>query len=154
MSYKFFIELPVLITQNNRHSPLKGTSKTRIKWLRNLIQRELRANGIAPVKLKGNLHGIVYCFQKNRYKTDADNISKPLWDSLNKVLYKDDYAIKLRYAGIAHGMVPGTIGVPRANMNVSDVNRIDSFIKSSTNEYMLYIELGTLQEKMFKYDIV
>ncbi|MFW5658404.1 MAG: RusA family crossover junction endodeoxyribonuclease [Bacteroidota bacterium] len=47
-------------------------------------------------------HGTAYYFPPNNGKQvgDADNIAKPLWDSLEGVLYKDDRILQLRTAGV------------------------------------------------------
>src|SRR3954469_11070503 len=36
------------------------------------------------------LYGIVYYFHKKKTGTDADNISKPIWDCLKGILFDDD----------------------------------------------------------------
>ncbi len=46
-----------------------------------------------------NLYGIVYYFHRGEIDSDADNISKPVWDCLQDILYENDLQIKLRFAG-------------------------------------------------------
>src|SRR5258708_3644465 len=50
--------------------------------------------------LTGNLYGTVYYFFKIDLRSDADNISKPVWDCLCNLIYVDDKQVKLRTAGV------------------------------------------------------
>lgn len=43
---------------------------------------------------------MVYYFFKKDFNHDADNISKPVWDSLRSLVYDDDRQIKLRIAAV------------------------------------------------------
>ncbi len=52
-------------------------------------------------QFKARLYGFVYYFFKRKPAVDdADNISKPVWDALQRLIYKNDKQIKIRYAGI------------------------------------------------------
>lgn len=44
----------------------------------------------------GDLYACVYYFYKDNVGLDSDNISKPIWDALNRHGYTDDNQIKIR----------------------------------------------------------
>ena len=101
--------------------------------------------------LEGELYGIVYYFVKRKTDMDADNISKPIWDSLEGIAYADDKIIKMRYSGIYNlrEISMGEIDIS----NIPDVV-FDDFMQSIDNEdHILYIELGRFDRSMFKFNI-
>jgi len=94
------------------------------------------------------LYGIVYYFHKRKIELDADNLSKPVWDALEKILYNDDKIIKLRYSGVY-------------DLN-SDITKLDitkmpknvycdflEYIDNTQYEHLLYIELGKLSDGLY-----
>jgi hypothetical protein len=93
-----------------------------------------------------DIYGISYYFHKRKTSLDADNLSKPIWDALSSVVYKDDKIIKLRYSGIY-------------DLN-SQITRFD-FTKMPKNvyidfleyiekyEHIVYIELGKLRNELY-----
>jgi len=95
-----------------------------------------------------DLYGIVYYFRKKNTGTDADNISKPIWDSLNGYLFKDDKQIKLRTSGI--------IDISN-ELNIVDFSNlrgeiVAEFIEAiDTTDHFVYIECGYLENSMFKF---
>lgn len=101
--------------------------------------------------LTGELYGIAYYFHNKPTQTDADNISKPIWDSLTSFLYVDDKQVKLRIAGIydlgSQGFqlldVTGVPGLVVADL-VDAVNNEDHFV---------YIECGNLSPDMYKFKL-
>ncbi|MFD2570408.1 RusA family crossover junction endodeoxyribonuclease [Spirosoma soli] len=52
-----------------------------------------------PIPAEIELYGLVYHFFKTDIGIDADNLSKPIWDSLKDVLFIDDKQVKMRTAG-------------------------------------------------------
>lgn len=94
------------------------------------------------------LYGIVYYFRKKDTGTDADNISKPIWDCLNGFLYRDDKQVKLRTAGIID------VSEELNAVDFSDLRGeivaeiIDSF---DSVDHFVYIECGLLDKTMFKF---
>lgn len=91
-----------------------------------------------------DLYGtIVYLYKENK-NLDADNISKPIWDSLNGVAYDDDNQIKIRTA---------------INIDISEefiIFDMDGYIDTKIkieilnsmlrNDHTLYIEAGTVTD--------
>ena len=99
--------------------------------------------------LEGELYGVVYYFVNRKTDMDADNISKPIWDSLEGIAYADDKIIKMRYSGIYNLREISEIDIS----NIPDVV-FDDFMQSIDNEdHILYIELGRYNHSMFKFNI-
>jgi Holliday junction resolvase RusA-like endonuclease len=102
-------------------------------------------------QLKGELYGIVYYFFKKDTGTDADNISKPIWDCLTNYLFEDDKQIKIRVAGC--------FDLTKKDMSILDITRLPADIiialleAIDTEEYIIYIECGTLSNEHFKFNI-
>ena len=101
--------------------------------------------------LEGELYGIVYYFVNRKTDVDADNISKPIWDSLEGIAYADDKIIKMRYSGI-YNLREISIG----EIDISNIPDVvfDNFMEFIDNEdHVLYIELGRFDRSMFKFNI-
>jgi Holliday junction resolvase RusA-like endonuclease len=102
-----------------------------------------------PEKLTGALYGIVYYFHRVPTELDADNLSKPIWDSLEGLLYNDDKIIKLRYSGV--------YDLRSSAIEVLDITKIPEFVIDefvecvSSASHLLYIELGKLDYKMYQF---
>lgn len=97
-----------------------------------------------------DLYGIVYYFQKTKTGTDADNISKPIWDCLKKILFDDDKRVKLRISGI--------VDFPLGNMQIIDFTNVDGAVAVDLldafdeEDHIVYIECGKLSNSMFKFN--
>ena len=97
-----------------------------------------------------DLYGIVCYFFKKDVGTDADNISKPLWDCLENVLFEDDHQIKLRIAAC----FPISKGI-----NVLDFSNLTGEILGELLEaidnydHVVYVECGFLDNSMFKFGL-
>jgi Holliday junction resolvase RusA-like endonuclease len=128
-------------------------SATRVKKEKYKLDIENAFKKFYPThaKLTEDLYGIVYYFHKNKSGTDADNISKPIWDCLSGFLYDDDIQIKLRTAGV--------IDISNGDLNVVDFTNIsgemileliDAF---ETTDNFAYIECGLLHKSMYKFNL-
>jgi Holliday junction resolvase RusA-like endonuclease len=96
--------------------------------------------------LDEDIYGISYYFYKRKHQLDADNLSKPIWDALNTIVYKDDKIIKLRYSGIYDMSKAETeIDLTRMARNIySDfIDYIDKY------DDIIYIEIGKLREELY-----
>jgi len=97
------------------------------------------------------LYGIAYYFHLNSITTDADNISKPIWDCLTDFLYEDDRQIKLRIAGC--------FDTRKKDFEILDVSGVSGEVIAelvdaiSSEEHILYIECGTLRDNMYKFNL-
>jgi len=108
----------------------------------------------AAAVLSGDLYGIIYYFHREVKKgnqVDADNISKPVWDSLKNVIYTDDAQIKLRIAG-TYDLTENYY----ENLNVKNLSQDirkafnEAFVKEA---HILYIECGKLEDKMYQFNL-
>ena len=98
--------------------------------------------------LDDELYGIAYYFHKKKTEIDADNLSKPIWDALETLLYKDDKIIKLRYTGI----YDIKNDVRKLNITKMPTNVFRDFLNLIDNnqiEHLIYIELGKLNNSLY-----
>jgi len=130
--------------KKSRTSKATYTEKLRVAF-------EERYPELKTTPLTGDLYGIVYYFHRKEVHleqtVDADNLSKPIWDSLGKFLYKDDRQIKLCFAGC--------IDLTKYNLNELEMEALPKeFIKTISNEpNTLYIECGNLELNLFKFKL-
>lgn len=115
------------------------------------IRKSLSHYNAAFTMLTGDLYGISYYFHSSTNQTDADNISKPIWDSLTGFLFDDDKQVKLRMAGKYDLSTNGfdlldVTGVP--GLVVADL--VDAV---SNDDHFLFIECGKLKPEMFKFNL-
>lgn len=96
------------------------------------------------------LYGIVYYFYKQASGLDADNLSKPVWDSLTNILYKDDQQIKWRLAA--------AVNLQMEDLAVFTMNGLreplfNDFLDALENEEdFLYIECGSMHNDLLRFD--
>ncbi len=82
---------------------------------------------------------------------DADNLSKPVWDSLQSVLYRDDSCIKLRIAG--------TFDTSKNDFQTLDVTGLPAEVIDNlttalaTEDHVVYIECGRMRNDLFRFNI-
>lgn len=95
------------------------------------------------------LYGIVYYFHNQPNQLDADNLSKPVWDALEGIAYKNDLIIQLRHSGV--------IDLRKTDLTLVDLSRVpdsvanDIIAFAGTNDHILYVEFGPLQTEMFTF---
>ena len=95
------------------------------------------------------LYARVYFFTSDGVTVDADNISKPIWDAVNGLVYDDDRDIVNRTAAI--------VDVNKHSIGVIDTAGIDGDVAADlmqglTEQHVkcLYIECGKFVESMIK----
>ncbi|RZJ80540.1 MAG: RusA family crossover junction endodeoxyribonuclease [Chryseobacterium sp.] len=92
--------------------------------------------------LRDDLYGVIYHFFNTDMKIDADNLSKPMWDTLNSVFYSDDYQIKLRVAG--------SFDLKKNGLTVLDFTTLggqliaDLLDAFDNEDHVIYVECGKL----------
>lgn len=97
------------------------------------------------------LYGIAYYFHNKTTGTDADNISKPIWDGLTNFLFDDDKQIKLRVAGC--------FDLKQNDFGVLDVSGVSGKVVAElmdaidSEDHIIYVECGSLENKLFKFNI-
>jgi len=125
------------------------TKASKIKYATDLKDALLEFN--SNDLLEDDLYGIVYYFHKTKTGTDADNISKPIWDALKGVLFEDDKKIKLRIGGI--------IDLSKDGINMIDVSSMGGKVAAelvrsfNTSDHFAYIECGQLNTNMYRVNL-
>lgn len=101
-----------------------------------------------PEPLDGPLYGVVYYFHNVKTDTDADNVSKPVWDSLEGTAFEDDRFIRWRLAGV--------FDLTMSGVDVLDVTRVpepvltDLYDMIDTRDHFVYVEFGRLNVSMYR----
>jgi hypothetical protein len=103
----------------------------------------------APRQLDGPLYGVVYYFHNVPTETDADNISKPVWDSLEGLAFENDRNVKLRIAGIHDLAKAGLDTLDLSPMPQDLATDLSNLVAS--RDHILYIEVGRLHESMYRF---
>jgi len=116
---------------------------------KNEIVRAFQRYVPAPQQLDGPLYGVVYYFHNVPTDTDADNISKPVWDSLEGMAFANDRHIKLRLAGIHDLSLAGLERLDLSGVPEDLARDLDELVASE--DHILYIEVGKLHESMYRF---
>lgn len=101
--------------------------------------------------LKDDLYGILYYFFTKDTNSDADNLSKPLWDCLEGFLYNDDSQVKIRTSG--------TFDLSKHDFNILDFSGLAGDVVTKlldafdNEEHIVYVECGLLNTTMFKFHL-
>lgn len=126
--------------------PLSYNSKIseKKKEYRSLIQEKYLKKYKKKAVTSEYLFGKVIYFRPERDGTDADNISKPVWDALNTIAYTDDKYIRYRSAIIIeHDEVDK---VDLSNLGTREYRELT---KAFANEKaILYIEIDVFDFSM------
>jgi hypothetical protein len=101
-----------------------------------------------------NLYGKIIYIHKRGDKhflvRDADNISKPMWDALNKHVYADDRQIRHRAASKIETTVSDIHEINFEDMSDRAFDSLCDFLDASNkDDQFLYVEIGD-----FKYNLV
>ena len=97
--------------------------------------------------VSNDLYGVVYYFHKKHNQLDADNLSKPIWDALEGVLYEDDSIIKYRAAGIFD-----LRGLEILDFTLMPEHVVHDFLERlDDSDHILYMEVGNLDYSLFKF---
>ena len=95
------------------------------------------------------LYARVYFFTSDGINVDCDNISKPIWDAVNNLVYVDDRKIVMRTAAV--------IDMNSHPMGIIDASSIDSSVAADLMQGLadadvkcLYIECDVFKESMIK----
>jgi Holliday junction resolvase RusA-like endonuclease len=101
-----------------------------------------------PERLNAPLYGVVYYFHNVKTDTDADNVIKPVWDSLEGTAFDDDRIIRWRLAGV--------FDLSQAGVDVLDVTRVpepvltDLYDMIDNRDHFVYVEFGRLNVSMYR----
>jgi Holliday junction resolvase RusA-like endonuclease len=127
--------------------PRSVQAKTSLEYKKHVLSACRRYNAKPPM-LKEPLYGIVYYFYRGRLDVDADNMSKPIWDSLEGHMYADDRVIELRKAGV-RSLERGISLIDLTEM--PDRIARDFLFYADDQEHLVYVEVGRLSPKMFTF---
>ncbi len=131
--------------------PLSYNSKNKAKYQAKIRSAFLRKySGNVPMfSPNDDLYARAYFFTSDGVNVDSDNISKPIWDAVNNLVYVDDRKIVMRTAAV--------IDVNMHSFNQIDTELIDSDVAADlmqnltdANVKCLYIECGNFNESMIK----
>jgi Holliday junction resolvase RusA-like endonuclease len=113
------------------------------------IRQSYREYNSADILLTEPLYGVVYYFHKRNNQLDADNLSKPIWDALEGVVFGDDLLIQIRHAGI--------VDLRNTDMTTFDLSNMPDLVAEQfiqmigVEDHILYVELGSLHQSMFVF---
>jgi Holliday junction resolvase RusA-like endonuclease len=105
----------------------------------------------APRQLDGPLYGVVYYFHNVPTDTDADNISKPVWDSLEGIAFANDRNVKLRIAGVHDVSLGGIEAFDTRLVQAELVFDLRHLV--TTADHVVYVEVGRLSESMYRFGL-
>lgn len=134
-----------------KRQPKSYNSKSGMDKYKSAVVAAFKLAHEVDTPCKDELYGVVYHFFKKDVRADADNISKPIWDSLTDFLFEDDRQVRLRIAG-SYDLSRNDIsildftGVPPNTV----VELYDAFDKE---EHFVYIECGKLDYSLFKLNL-
>lgn len=131
--------------------PLSYNSRNKAVY-QNLIRAAFlrKYRGAVPCfSTADELYARVYFFTSDGVNVDADNISKPIWDAVNGMVYIDDRKIVMRTAAV--------IDVKSHPFSTIDTSSMSGAVAADLiqnltepNVRCLYIECGKFRESMIK----
>lgn len=131
--------------------PLSYNSRNKAAYqnqIRSAFLRKFRG-AVPTFPPNEELYARVYFFTSDGVNVDCDNISKPIWDAVNSLVYVDDRKIVMRTAAV--------VDVNLHPIGVIDASSIDSSVAvdlmqglADANVKCLYIECGVFKESMIK----
>lgn len=132
----------VPLSYNSRHKALYQ-NQIRSAFLRKYC------GAVPTFPASEELYARVYFFTSDGVNVDCDNISKPIWDAVNGLVYVDDRKIVMRTAAV--------VDVNLHPFNVIDTSSIESGVAAdlmqelaSSDVKCLYIECGEFKDSMIK----
>ena len=111
------------------------------------------ANYPAHKPVKTELYGLVYHFYRRDIGIDADNLSKPIWDSLKGVLFEDDKQVKMRIAGSFDLSTNDFTTIDLSGLSGSTITSLLDALQEETHEHILYVECGRFTADMIKLNL-
>lgn len=130
--------------------PRSYNSKKTVDYQRR-IKLVFEENYPSHTLLTTELYGLVYHFFKQDIGIDADNLSKPIWDGLQGVIFVNDNQIKMRVAGSFDLAINDitTLNLTGLTGTVST-----SLLAAIENEqHVLYVECGNFITDMIRLNL-
>lgn len=119
-----------------------------VQLIRDTFDKEY--NGKVPKYRKGNeLYGQVCFFTSEGTDLDADNISKPVWDALEGLVYDNDKQIVMRKSTVIYKAKHDLIALDGNSDRAADLLQViqRKMVKC------IYIECGHFNESMVEIDL-
>lgn len=137
--------------QPKSYNGWKGASAANKASYKTAIETSFRKFNPNYTRLTDDLYGTLYYFFKKDLNSDADNLSKPLWDCLTGFLFADDKQVRIRTAG--------TFDLSKSDFNVLDFSGLKGDVVAELldafdcEEHIVYVECGILNNSMFKFHL-
>lgn len=147
--FSFVAENVTPVSQNNRSTALINRLRKDLTHWHNL--KYSNPNEILPKipRIQDDLEAKVFYIHDVYDKKDADNISKPLWDSLNNHAYVDDKQIKYLETLKIHKNTRDILELDLTNVDSEDFTRILDFVLNPVNtvKRILYVCVSDFESK-------
>jgi hypothetical protein len=150
--FSFVAEDVTPLSQNSRNRALITKLGTELINANNLKPGNVTLPMTAP--LTKDLEAKVFYIHNTADNKDADNISKPLWDSLNKIAYDDDKQIKyLETLKINQDDTSDISELDLTYIDSEDFTKIVDFIFDPTRKVkrILYICVSDYESKKVRF---
>jgi len=101
--------------------------------------------------LTDELYAVIYYFFNVNLHLDTDNLSKPVWDSLNGFLFNDDLQIRIRIAG--------SFDLSKGDYSVIDLTGLrgdlvtDLLEAFDNEEHVVYVECGRFNPSLCRLNL-
>jgi hypothetical protein len=150
--FSFIAENVTPLSQNNRSSILLTRLRNVLTTAHNV---KYPSNPLPKVPLINDeyLQAKVFYIHKVPDYKDADNISKPLWDSLNNHAYVDDKQIKYIETLKINLNTRDLVELNTENMDNHDFEKLVDFVFdiTGTKERILYINVSDYESKNVRF---
>ena len=110
----------------------------------------------AAMLQSGDLYGIVLYFTKRRndyVDPDADNISKPVWDSLTGYAYSNDRQIRLRTSGVVNLGELSLTELAVETLPSAILTDLENFVLADELRHLLYIHVAPLRADQYCFQL-
>lgn len=154
--FSFFSKNIRPLSQNSRTSTLVTNLGNTL-----MTQYNTYPSKVASFPLPRNSRNCLTCdlsvklfyIHKSLDRYDADNISKPLWDALNKKVYKDDFQNKYLETLKIDTRTVGSCEFDITNMDLDDLAVLEDFLFNprNTDDKLLYIEVSDFNMEKIRF---
>lgn len=115
------------------------------RFLRNYkakLKAVVQGQGATKYGPSDSLYGVIYYFATSTVDADidADNISKPVWDALQGIIYDNDFDVRLRTAGVVVMKTDEVQTLDFTRVPESAMNSL--LVNLGSAQHLLYIEVG------------
>jgi Holliday junction resolvase RusA-like endonuclease len=148
--FSFVAENVTPLSQNNRPSAFLTRLGTDLINAHNVkYKKKMPFNPC----IKGSLQAKVFYIHRVPDYKDADNISKPLWDSLNKKAYDDDKQIKYLETLKIDVNTPDIVELDITSIAFDDFHKLFDFVFDIgiSKDRMLYVDISDYESNKVRF---